>query len=111
MIKLQHIHMEQDKDKTMSECKNENMLTKVYSTEEMVLIKTNYCIREKTLMVFWNNNTISEQCEKWIFYNDNYAYIRFEKLRTCSGKFLYTRKHKATLSKKINKQKKNQAPT
>ena len=49
-------------------------------------------------MAFWNNNTISELCEKWIFYNYNYAYIRSEELRTRSGEVLYTREHKATLS-------------
>ena len=88
-----------DKDKTKSECKDEDMLSRVYSKEELVLIKNIYWIRKKKLMVFWNNNIISELCEKWIFYNDNYTYTKFEELRTRSGELLYTREHKATLSK------------
>ena len=45
---------------------------------------------------------MSEIDEKWIFYKDNYAYIRLEKLYTCSGKSLYDRENRATLSKKIS---------
>ena len=34
-----------------------------------------------------------------IFFYGNYVYTRSEKLCTCSGEVLYTREHKATLSK------------
>ena len=51
------------------------------------------------LRVFWNKNIVSELCEMWIFCYGNYAYIRFEELCTCSGEVLFTREHKATLSK------------
>ena len=84
------------------------MLTKVYFDEQMELINNNHWIRRKTFKVFWNNNTISELCEKRIFYNDNYAYIRLEEHLTLSGESLYIiREHKASLSKK----KKNHATT
>ena len=84
----------------MSECKDENMLTKVYSKEGKKLIDVNYQIQKKTVKIFRKNNTISEICEKWIFYYDNYAYIRIEELHTHLGELLYTREHKADLSKK-----------
>ena len=48
---------------------------------------------------FWNNIYISELYEKWIHYDGNYAYTRFEVFRTRSGKMLFTNEHKATLSK------------
>ena len=35
----------------------------------------------------------------WIYLNDNYIYTRFEELRTRSGEVLFTREHKATISK------------
>ena len=56
--------------------------------------------KKKTVKIFWNNNTISEICEKWIFYCNNFAYIRLEELHTHLGELLYTREHKAGLSKK-----------
>ena len=51
-------------------------------------------------MIFWNDGRISEICQKWIGYNGNYAYTKFEELCTCSGEVLFTREHKASLSKK-----------
>ena len=67
---------------------------------------------KKILLVFWNNNNnnnnsnnnnnnnISKLCENWAFYRDNQVYTRFEELFTFSGEALYTREHKATLTKK-----------
>ena len=55
---------------------------------------------KKKLKIFWNNNTISEICENWTFYCNNYAYIRSEELHTHLGELLYTREHKAGLSNK-----------
>ena len=87
-----------DKDKAMSECKYGNMLTKVYFKKEMKLID-NHWTRKKNFNIFLNNNTISEICEKWIFYNDSYAYRSCEALHTRLGELLYIREHKASLSK------------
>ena len=72
----------------------------VYSKEEMAVIKGDHWIRKKILLVFWNNKRISKLFEKWIFCSDNYVYTRFEELSTHSGEVLYTKEHKATLSKK-----------
>ena len=83
----------------MSEYKDENMLIKVCSKEKKKLIDYNYQIRKKTVKIFWNNNNISDICEKWIFYNNNYAYIRCEELHKHLGELLYTREHKAGQSK------------
>ena len=48
--------------------------------------------------VFWKS-PVSELCEKWIYYNNNYAYTRYEEFRTCSGEVLFTNEHKAVFSK------------
>ena len=90
----------EDKDMTMSEYKDEDMLTKVYTEDEKEHIDNNHWTKRITVKIFWNNNNISEICEKWIFYNGNYAYIRSEKLHTHLCELLYTREHKAGLSKK-----------
>ena len=52
--------------------------------------------RRQIVWVFWNNSHVSELCEKWIYLNGKYAYIRFEELRTHSGEVLFTREHKGT---------------
>ena len=102
-----------DKNKTKSECEDKNRLVMVYSDEEMEVIKGDEWIRRKILLVFWNNNNnnyyyyyyyISKLCENWAFFKDNYIYTRFEELCTCSSEALYTREHKATLSKKKHMQ-------
>ena len=91
------------KDKTKGECKDEDMLIKVFSFEEMnIILENEYWIQTKTVWIYWNNNPISEIDEMWTFYKDNYAYTRLEKLSTCSGESLYDREHRATISKKIN---------
>ena len=48
--------------------------------------------------VFWKSH-VSELCEKWKYYNNNYAYTRFEEFCTCSGEVLFTNEHKAAFSK------------
>ena len=55
--------------------------------------------RRQIVWVFWNNGHVSELCEKWVYYKGNYAYTRFEELRTRSGEVVFTREHKATTSK------------
>ena len=57
-------------------------------------------IGKKIFVIFWNDGRISEICQKWIYYNGNYAYAKFEELCTCSSEVLFTREHKASLSKK-----------
>ena len=95
-----------DKNKTKSECNDENKVVMVYSDEEMKVIKGDDWIRKKVLLVLWNYYYhyyyyyyyyISKLCENWAFYKDNYVYTRFEELCTFSGEALYTREHKATL--------------
>ena len=54
--------------------------------------------KRQILWVFWNDNYISELCDKWIYKDGNTAYTRFEELRTRSGEVLFTNEHKATLS-------------
>ena len=89
------------KDKRKSECKDEDMLTKVSSIQIMNVIRSDYQVLRKYVNIYQNNNTIYDIYEKWIFHSNNYAYISFEELRTCSDVSLYNREHKATLSKKI----------
>ena len=55
--------------------------------------------RRRIVWVFWNNDHISELREKWIYRNREYAYKQFEELRTYSGEVLFTREHKATITK------------
>ena len=53
-------------------------------------------------MGLWNYH-VSELCKKWIYDDGNYAYARFEELHTCSGEVVFTREHKAAISKNISK--------
>ena len=55
--------------------------------------------KRQIVRVLWDDDHISELCEKWIYYDGNYAYTRFEELRTRSGEVLFTREYKATASK------------
>ena len=64
-----------------------------------VVKKNNDWKKRHIVWVFWSNGYISELCEKWIYLNYNYAYTRFEELRTRSGEVIFTREHKATMSK------------
>ena len=54
---------------------------------------------KQIVWVFWDDDRISELCEKWVHYDCNYAFTRFEELRTRSGEVLFTRDYKATASK------------
>ena len=56
-------------------------------------------VKRQIVWVFWNNKHISELCEKWIYRNCEYGYTQFEELRTYSGEVLFTREHKATITK------------
>ena len=46
--------------------------------------------KDEDIMI-WDDGHVSELCEKWICYDGNYAYTRFEELRTRSGEVLFTR--------------------
>ena len=55
------------------------------------------------LWVFWDNKNITELCEKWICCYGNYAYRRFEELRTYSGEtILRTKKEYKDMLDMIN---------
>ena len=55
--------------------------------------------KRRIVCAFWDDDHISELCEKWVYYDGNYAYTRFEELRKRSGEVLFTREYKATSSK------------
>ena len=61
--------------------------------------KNGNCTIRQIVWVFWDDGHISELCEKWVHYDGNYAYIRFEELLTRSGEVLFTREYMATTSK------------
>ena len=50
----------------------------------------NWTIRQ-IVWVFWDDHHLSELCEKWVHYDGNYAYTRFEELRTRSDEVHFTR--------------------
>ena len=54
-------------------------------------------MKRQIVWVFWNDEHISELCEKWIYRNRD---TRFEELRTNSGEVIFTREHKATTTKR-----------
>ena len=70
-----------------------------------VIKKNGDWVKRQIVWVFWNDEHISELCEKWIRCDSEYAYTRFEELRTYSGEVLFTREHKATRSKRKSKRK------
>ena len=92
------------KTKTKTEYKDENTQIQVFYHGKMKCNKENdYWRKRHILWVFWNNNYISELCEKWVYHNHEYAYTRFLELGTYSGEVLFTREHKATISKRKKK--------
>ena len=78
----------------------ENRLIQMFQYAKLGRNKKNgNWVKRQIVWVFWNNNHISELCENWIHRNNEYAYTRFEELRTYSGEVLFTREHKATTTK------------
>ena len=59
----------------------------------------NWKKKRRMVWAFWDDDHISELCEKWVYYDGKYAYTRFEELRKRSGEVLFTREYKATTSK------------
>ena len=92
----------EDKDKTTlkTRTKTEDRLIQVFQYAKLRRNKKNgNWAKRQIVYVFWDDEHISELCEKWIRYNYEYAYTRFEELRTYSGEVLFTGEHKATTSK------------
>ena len=101
----------EDKDNTISKTKTQtedkdedidrgrNTLIQVFKHSKRARDKKGNWKKRRIVWVFWDDDHLSELCEKWIYYNNNYAYTRFEELRTRSGEVLFTREHKATISK------------
>ena len=80
---------------------DENRLIKMFHYVKLERNRKNAdWVKRQIVMVFWNNKHISNLCEKWIYRNREYAYTRFEELRTYSSEMLFTREHKATKTKR-----------
>ena len=88
-----------DKDEDIDMNKNRPIQVFKYSKKKYKR-KTGNWIRRQIFWVFWNSEHISELCEKWIRRGCEYAYTRFEELCTYSGEVIFTREHKATISKR-----------
>ena len=59
-----------DKTISINKIKDKDMLINVYSSKgKYVIEKDIYLVREKHVIVYWNNNNTSEIEEKLIFYN------------------------------------------
>ena len=95
----------EDFDNTKTEDKDEdiyrgrNMFIQVFQHTRREKYRSGNWKKRQIVWVFWGDDHVSELCEKWIYRNHNYAYTRFEELRTCSGEVVFTREHKATTSK------------
>ena len=76
------IHKTKTKTKTKTNTKteyNEDIFTQVFYHGKMKHNKENgYWRKRHIIWVFWNNNHISEQCEKRIHCDGNYACTRFD---------------------------------
>ena len=89
------------KTKTKTKDKDENRLIKIFHYVKPERTRKNDdWVKRQIVMLFWNDKHISNLCEKWIYRNREYAYTRFEELRTYSGEVLFTGEHKATTSKR-----------
>ena len=66
-------------------------------------IKNNFNWEKRRIVwIFWKSH-VTELCEKWIYFNGNYAYTRFEEFRTCSGEVLFTNEQKSPFQKTTQK--------
>ena len=87
------------KDKDEDIDKGRNKLIQMFRYSKQWKGKKGNWKRRMIVWVFWDDDLISELCEKWICINGKYAYTGFEELRKLSGKVLFTREHKASTSK------------
>ena len=87
------------KDKDEDIDKGRNKLIQMFRYSKQWKGKKGNWKRRMIVWVFWDDDLISELCEKWICINGKYAYTGFEELRKRSGKVLFTREHKASTSK------------
>ena len=87
----------EDKDEDID--KGRNKLIQMFRYSKRWKDKRGNWKKRQIVQVFWDDGHVSEICEESICYDSNYAYTRFEELRTCSGEVLFIREHKATISK------------
>ena len=87
------------KDKDEDIDRDRNKFIQMFQLAKLWRRKKGNWKRKQIIWIFWDDDHMSELCEKWIYHNHNYAYTRFEELRTRSGEVLFTREHKATKSK------------
>ena len=78
---------------------NWNKSIEVFKILRLYKDKINNWGKTQIAWIFFNKH-IYELCEKWIYCDGNYAYTRFEELRTRSGEVLFTREYKGVLSEK-----------
>ena len=87
------------KDKDEDIDRDRNKFIQMFQLAKLWRRKKGNWKRKQIIWIFWDDDHMSELREKWIYHNHNYAYTRFEELRTRSGEVLFTREHKATISK------------
>ena len=87
------------KDKDEDIDRDRNKFIQMFQLAKLWRRKKGNWKRKQIIWIFWDDDHMSELCEKWIYHNHNYAYTRFEELRTRSGEVLFTRENKATKSK------------
>ena len=91
-----------DNIKTKDKCTNKRRNKRI---QMFMIIKRwinnngNWKKKRRIVWAFWDDDHISELCEKWVYYDGNYAYTRFEELRKRSGEVRFTREYKTTTSK------------
>ena len=76
-------------DKSSDMGRRKNLQISEY-TKQLENKKGNNTEKRKIVWIFWNDDYISELCEKWIHCDSSYAYTRFEELRKRSGEILFT---------------------
>ena len=96
--KTEDIDNTKTKDKGRNKYRNKRIQMFMY-IKQWRNKKGNQKKKRRIVWAFWDDDHISELCKKWVYYDDNYAYTRFEELRECSGEVLFTREYKATASK------------
>ena len=97
--KIEDIDNTKTKDKDEAIDKGRNTLIQMFRYSKRSRNKKGNWKKRQIVSVFWDVGHVSELCEKWICYDSNYAYARFEELHTCSGEVLFTREHKGSISK------------
>ena len=97
--KSEDIDNTKTKDKDEDIDKGRNKLTQMFRYSKRWKDKKSNQKKRSIVWVSWDDDHISELCEKWMHHDGNYAYARFEELRKRSGEVLFTGEYKATASK------------